>query len=241
MQIGGTTSRVVRTKGGNVQATRIGSLVVTSQRGSVRVSGTTGTVTIETRGSISVEVVGGNLVAKSTGNGGASVTNARGLVDLSVVNGGVHVRSADGDVRVASINGGVSITCIKGRVEVSNVNGSIALTNVGGDVDATTSNSPIEFRGVIYAGRRYRLKSHAASVSMALPPDTPGFTATLSSYRGGMETDFPLATESPFTSRRLIGRYKDHGDELTLVELDSFNGTIKLIKDAATSTTDCRR
>ncbi len=242
VQIGGTTSRVVvRTGGGNVQATHIGSLVVNSQRGSVRVSGTTGAVTIETGGSVSVEDVGGNLVAKSSSNGSASVTNARGLVDLSVVNGGVRVRSADGDVRIASINGGVGIACVKGRVEVSNVNGSIALSDIGGDVDATTSNSPIEFRGAINAGRRYRLKSHAASVSMALSPDTPGFTATLSSYRGGMETDFPLATESPFSNRRLIGRYKDGGDGRTLVQLDSFNGTIKLIKGTAVATTDCRR
>jgi len=242
VQIGGTTSRVVvRTRGGNVQATHIGSLIVTSQRGSVRVSGTTGAITIETGGSISVEDVGGNLVAKSTSNGGASVTNARGLVDLSVVNGGVRVRSADGDVRVASINSGVDIACVKGRVEVSNVNGSIGLSNIGGDVDATTSNSPIEFKGAINAGRRYRLKSHAASVSMALSPDTPGFTATLSSYHGGMETVFPLTVESPFSNRRLIGRYKDGGDGRTLVQLDSFNGTIKLIKDAAVVTTNCRR
>ena len=232
---------VVKTINGNVEAQSVGSLVATSERGTVRVSRAANTVTIVTGGGINADEIGGDLIAKSTKNGGVNVNRARGLVDLSVVNGGVIVRNADGDVRIASINGGVHVVCVKGRVEVGNINGQVTLERLDGDVDAVTSNTPIQFTGAIYAGRRYRLKSHIASVSMTLPPNTPGFTATLSSYKGGIETDFPLATGSPFSNRRFIGRYRAGEDNRISIQLDSFNGTVKLIRTASAISGECSR
>lgn len=212
-----------------------------ADKGDVSVSGIDGSVMIVSGGSISAEGIGGDLVGKATGNGGADVTRVRGLVDLAVVNGGVTIRDAGGDVRVASISGGVDVACVKGRVEVGNVNGPITLTNISGDVEATTSNSPVGFNGAIHPDRRYRLKSHNGSVEMRLPPDAPGFTATLSSYRGGMETDFPLVVQSPFSTRRFIGRYREGGDGRTSIQLDSFNGEVKLVKLDSVAQSDCRR
>lgn len=207
--------------------------------GNVYVTDIAGSVTISSGGDIIAEGIGGDLVAKTI-EGSVKVSRVRGLVDLSVVNGGVTVRDAGGDVRVASINGGVDLACVGGRVDVGNVNGSITLMNIGGDVEAATSNSPVEFTGAIRAEGRYRLKSHSGFVEMRLPSDAPGFTATLSSYRGGMETDFPLAVRSPFSTRRLVGRYREGGASRTSIHLDSFGGGVKLAKTASAVRPDCR-
>lgn len=207
--------------------------------GNVTATNIDGSVVIAAGGDINAVEIGGDLVAKAA-SGEINVSRVRGLVDLSIVNGGVNVRDASGDVRVASINGGVRVACVEGRVEVGNVNGSIMLADIGGDVDATTSNSSVEFTGTLRPGRRYRLKSHNGTIEMRLPSDSIGFTATLSSYGGGIETGFPLAVQTPFSTRRLIGRYREGGDGRTSIYLDSFGGGVKLSKEIAATKPDCR-
>jgi hypothetical protein len=68
----------------------------------------------------------------------------------------------------------------------------------------------------------------------------PGFTATLSSYSGSVETDFPLtldpALQRGSINRRLTGRY---GDGQTQITLESFSQGVKLTKAAPESSNDC--
>src|SRR5439155_13319571 len=74
-----------------------------------------------------------------------------------------------------------------------------------------------------------------------IPADAPGFTATLSSYGGEIETDFPLNVESPLQrgaiNRRIIGRY---GDGQAQIVLDSFSQGVKLSKASAGALKDCK-
>jgi DUF4097 and DUF4098 domain-containing protein YvlB len=97
-------------------------------------------------------------------------------------------------------------------------------------VDANTASGEVLFRGRIQAGGRYRLKTISGEVEMSIQPDPPGFTVTMSSYTGELETDFPLKVESQSQSRvnrRVIGRYGDGQAQLTL---DSFSGSVRILK-----------
>jgi hypothetical protein len=185
-----------------------------------------------------------------TRGGDVEVEDSEGLVDVITTGGAIVVKGARTDVRALSLSGRIDIQCARGRVDVNNTDGSITLSGVTGDVSATATNSPIRFSGAIRADGRYYLKSMSGSVEMEVPANSPGFTATLSSYRGGVGADFQLKTAQPSAgkgksgsqpdaavNRRLIGRF---GNGQAQITLDSFDGKVRLGKMAAGAATECR-
>lgn len=163
-----------------------------------------------------------------TRSGEVKVEGARGLVDVITTSGAIRVRDAGADVRALSISGPIEIECARGRIDASNTIGPIAITGAGERVKAIGTYSDLRLSGAISDGGSYHLKTMSGSVEMALPADE-GFTATLSSYRGGVESDFPLegagtaADGSPH--RQLSGR---HGNGQAQIILDSFDGEVRL-------------
>jgi DUF4097 and DUF4098 domain-containing protein YvlB len=137
--------------------------------------------------------------------------------------------------------GSIEVRCAKGRAEVSSASGSITLTGVGGDADASTASGEVIFTGLLRANGTYRLKSLSGEVLMTIQPDAPGFTATLSTYSGGLDTDFPLKVENPVQrgpiNRRLTGQF---GDGQAKIALDSFSGTVKIAKGTASALKACK-
>lgn len=175
-----------------------------------------------------------------TRSGDVEVEEVSGLVDVITTSGAIMVIKSAGDVRALSLSGRIEVQCARGRVDVSNTDGPITLTGVSGDTTAVATNSQVHFSGAIRAEGRYFLKSMSGAVEMQLPANSPGFTATLSSYRGGIETEFELKTKQPTpnspANRRLIGRY---GNGQAQITLDSFDGQVSLSK-LAVPLKDCR-
>jgi len=208
---------------GDVKIMRVGSLKVSRRSGDVI-----------------VREVKGDLTARSY-NGDVVVENVSGLVDVAAASGDLTVHNAGGDVRANSATGDVEVRCAKGRAEVSSASGSITLTGVGGDVDASTASGDVIFRGPIRVGGSYRLKSLSGGVSMTIQPDVAGFTATLSTYSGGIETEFALKVESPVQggpiNRRITGTY---GNGQAKLALDSFSGLVKIAKGTAAALKECK-
>jgi DUF4097 and DUF4098 domain-containing protein YvlB len=163
-------------------------------------------------------------------------------VDVSATNGDVQVRNAESDVRATSATGDIDVRCAKGRAEVSSASGSIVLIGIGGDAEASTASGDVAFKSAIRAGGNYRLRSISGEVEMTLQPDPPGFTATLITYSGEIDTAFPLKLDSGLPSgeknRRVTGRY---GDGQTKITLDSFSGTVRIVKGAAAALKDCNK
>jgi hypothetical protein len=185
-----------------------------------------------------------------TRSGDVEVEDVAGLVDVITTSGAIVVRNAGSDVRALSLSGRIEIQCARGRVDVSNTDGPITLNGVSGDASATATYSHVRFSGPIRADGRYFLKSMSGAVEMEAPANGPGFTASLSSYRGGVETDFSLKTRQAATNkgnkgntdtspvnRRLIGRY---GNGQAQITLDSFDGKVRLGRMAAGALKDCR-
>lgn len=167
-------------------------------------------------------------------SGLVEVEKASGLVDVITTSGAIRVREAGSDVRVLSISGSVEIECARGRVNVGNTDGAVSLSNIKGDVDATTTSGEIRLLSAIRGEGRYYLKSMSGAVEMSIRPSAPGFTATLSSYRGTIETAFPRKTsqtpKNSASNQRIIHRY---GDGQAQITLDSFDGNIKLNRGPA--------
>ena len=216
-------STLINAGNGDVKITRVGSLKVSRRSGDV-----------------TVREVKGDVTARSF-NGDVVVDNVGGMVDVAATNGDLRVHNAGGDVRTNSATGDVEVRCAKGRAEVASASGSITLIGVAGDVDASTGSGDVIFRGPIRVGGNYRLKSLSGNVSMTLQPDVAGFTATLSTYSGEIDTAFPLKVESPGQggpiNRRITGTY---GNGQAKLALDSFSGTVKIAKGTAAALKECK-
>lgn len=216
-------SALINAGNGDVKVMRVGSLKVSRRSGDV-----------------TVREVKGDLTARSY-NGDVIVDNVGGLVDVAASNGDLRVHNAGGDVRANSATGDIEVRCAKGRAEVSSASGGISLIGVGGDVDASTASADVVFIGTMKAGGNYRLKSLSGDVSMTVQSDAPGFTATLTTYSGSIETDFPLKVESPVQggpiNRRITGAY---GNGQAKLALDSFSGIVKIAKGTGAALKQCK-
>jgi len=168
-----------------------------------------------------------------TQSGEVEIDGISGLADVITTSGVIAVRNAGGDIRALSLSGRIDIDCARGRVDASNTDARITIRGARSDVSATTTYSLVQFIGPIRNDGRYYLKSMSGNVEMETPADSPGFTVSLSSYRGQVETDFELKTtqqpvNSP-TGRRMIGR---RGNGSAHITLDSFDGSVRLKKRA---------
>jgi hypothetical protein len=227
-----------------------GSIEVADLDGGVAISSGTGSVTVSRVGSLKVGSRAGDIEARDikgevtakTLQGGIIVANVAGRVDVSATNGDVEVRNAAGDVRATSATGDIEVRCAKGRAEVSSASGSLTLIGVGGDAEASTASGDVTFKSAIRAGGNYRMKSISGEVEMTVQPDPPGFTATLITYSGEIDTAFPLKLDSGLPggakNHQVTGRY---GDGQAKVTLDSFSGTVRIVKGAAAAFKDCSK
>jgi DUF4097 and DUF4098 domain-containing protein YvlB len=220
---------------------------IESLRGDIEITGLDGTVSVSTgqgaltirnvgslkaatrNGEVTVAGVKGDAVIRSF-NGDLTVDNVSGSVDLSATNGDIIARSTGGNIQVNSASGDIDLQCVKGNATVNTASGAIMMVGIGGNIEANTASGDVSFKGTMRAGGNYKLKSISGAVEMAVQPDPPGFTATLITYSGEIETDFPLSVNAPLTgpiNRRIVGVYKDGQTQITL---DSFSGTVSIIK-----------
>jgi hypothetical protein len=236
-----TELETVESNRGNIQVTNMEATVfVSSGTGSVSVAGAASAKISSRGGAISAKDVKGSLVVRTL-QGSISANNIGGKVDVESANGSVSIRDAAGDLRANSMVGSLDIHCVKGRADITTASGSITIVGVGGDVDAQTTSGSVTFRGAIHNDGRYRLKSLAGVVEMAIQADAPGFNAALLSYSGQIETAFPIKSEAAIKTepinRYIKGTYKGGGAQITL---DSFNGSVRLVKAASGTLKECK-
>ena len=205
---------------------------VTGVETPITVIGHSSNVTLKDVGSVEVH----------TRTGSITIENARGIADVTSSTGAITIAKSRGAVRAVSIAGSIEVRCVKGRIDVGNTQAPIELVGIDGDVEAIAASSTVRFTGPLSADTRYYMKSMSGRVEMILPADTRGFNATLTSYRGPVESDFllrakPAAQDAHTTGHSLTGRF---GNGTAQVTLDSFEGLVKLSKVAPSSIVSCQ-
>jgi hypothetical protein len=199
-------------------------------RSNVQVVGIDTSVTVESKSaSVVLKQVGPAEV--HTREGAVEIENARGYVNVTSTSGSIGVTNSMGGVRANSIAGSIELRCITGRVDVTTAKAPLELIGVDGDVEAMAANSSLRFTGSLRENGRYLLKTLSGRVEMILPASVRGFTATLVSYQGLIETDFSLqggaSAQDNVPNRRIAGRY---GNGSPQIILDSFDGLVKLTR-----------
>ena len=211
---------------------------IESLRGDIGITGLDGTVTVSTRqGALTIKNVG--PLKATTYNGDVTVGGVKGDAAIRSLNGDLTVDNVTGSVNVAATNGNIMAHGTGGNIQVNSASGDIDLHCVKGNATVNTASGDVSFKGAMRVGGSYKLKSISGAVEMAVQPDPPGFTATLITYSGEIETDFPLSVNAPLTgpiNRRIVGVYKDGQAQITL---DSFSGTVSIVK-AMGAQTGCK-
>ncbi len=215
---------------GNVRVANVGSVVIRAGSGDVLVEGVAGNANVEaSSGNITAHGVKGDLVFKA-GSGDARVENVGGLVDGTLQSGTFSGKGVTGAMRVVAISGDIRVDG-SGPAQVQSASGNIVLSSVNGDCDAKTASGNVVFSGEISAEHSYRLKSLSGEAVMRLCGKVPGFTASLRSYSGEIETEFELKVErSAIVTRELVGRYLDGR---TQIQIEAFSGSAKILKCGA--------
>jgi DUF4097 and DUF4098 domain-containing protein YvlB len=232
---------VVDSRDGEIEVTDVdGNVSINAGRDAVTVRRVGALEVVRSHGDVTASDVKGAFVAR-TASGTVTADGVGGRVEIVTSHGGVQVSNAAGDVRVNSASGEITIDCAKGGVEATTLSGSITLSEIGGNIEANTSSGEVIFRGSIRENGRYRLKSLSGEVQVFLQTQPPGFTATLITYNGEVETAFPLKITPPlrggFPNRRITGVYGGGGAQLSL---DSFNGSVRILQSTQKSTKQCK-
>ncbi len=177
----------------------------------VNIKGTRAPIAVETLdGDITVE--GGAETVKLTSiQGRITVTGARGRIELNTVSDDIEAAELQGDIVAETVSGSITVARSDAKsVEIQTVSGELV------------------YDGKILDGGHYSLLTHSGTIAMAMPE---GANATIATAIGSGEVraSFPLPASERPSRRRQTFRL---GTGSASVELESFSGTISLLRPA---------
>jgi DUF4097 and DUF4098 domain-containing protein YvlB len=175
-------------------------------------------------------------VSAETVEGDVRVTGGNGLISLRSVQGSVTLRDAKGRISLNSVNEDVQVINTAGEIMAETVNGEIRLDQVdAATADANTVNGDISYRGPIRDGGRYSLSTHNGDITLTVAPGTNARVA-VSTFDGEFESEFPV----PLSTQKGKGFSFTLGSGSAQVSLESFQGTIQLIRPGSAKGSDRR-
>jgi DUF4097 and DUF4098 domain-containing protein YvlB len=125
-----------------------------------------------------------------------------------------------------SVNGEIDVRDVEGELTAATVNGDITLEGVTSDaVEAGTTNGDIEYEGTLSARGRYTFGTHGGDVTLVVPATTSA-TVSVSSFSGGVESDFPLTLRGTESGGKRFTFTLGAGEGR--IEVGSFSGTVYL-------------
>ncbi len=179
-----------------------------------------------------------------------NVKGTRAPIEVETIDGDITVDGGAETVKLTSIQGRIMVTGSRGRIELNTVSDDIEATELQGDVVAETVSGDITiartdaksvevqtvsgelvYDGKIVDGGHYSLLTHSGTIAVSVPE---GSNATISTAIGSGEVraSFPLPTSERPSRRRQTFRL---GTGSATVELESFSGTISLLRPAEMS------
>lgn len=213
----------VRTEGRRGPASAVNLDITVPAWMGLDLSGVYTDVTVDgARGPITVETVQGEV----------EVNGGEGQVSLSSVQGSVHLRGAKGHIEVHSVNEEVRVSETSGEIRAETVNGDISLRKVDAtSLDASTVNGDLAYDGPLHDGGRYALSTHNGDITLAVPAGGNA-SVSVSTFSGDFESEFPVTVTQGRKGKRFNFTLGNGGPQ---VELESFQGTIRLVRPGSTA------
>lgn len=183
----------------------------------VRVDGLNVAVTVEgTTGDVEVDNIEGMI----------SIRDVTGNIDIESVSGGVSIENVRGSVNVTTVNQNIRLAGVRGDIDVETTNGGITIRGVeSARVRASTVNGFVEYDGAVRDGGSYYLGTHNGRVTMSLA-ERANASVSIATNSGRVDTAFPVQITSLQNRRTQFTL----GTGSATVELESFNGTVHLVR-----------
>ena len=174
-----------------------------------------------------IEVSGGEGAVKAeTVKGDVRIQGAKGAVTCSSVEGQVEVIDCRGRVEAVGVNDIVRVTGASGEIQAESVNGDVFIEQTkSSSVEASTVNGEVFFLGDIRKDGDYSFSSHNGGILIGVAEDTD-CSGSVSTYGGSFHSTFPI--ERSDKKKRENDFTFTIGDGSARLELESFNGSIRL-------------
>jgi DUF4097 and DUF4098 domain-containing protein YvlB len=175
------------------------------------------------------------------------VTGVRGAITAETLEGDITIKGPAESVKLESIQGRIVVQGIRGSTTINTVSESIDASDIQGDilaesvsgnivlhridskvVEAETVSGEIILDGRIMDGGRYSLLTHSGELMVTVPEGANATIATATGS-GDVRASFPLPQSERPSRRRQTFRL---GSGSATVELESFSGSIRLLRPA---------
>ncbi len=247
----------VRTRSASARVRDVEAAAVTTVSGGVSVERVSGDVVVSTTsGRIRVSEVGAARLRTVSGDVEAQLT--RGRLTVSAVSGNFVAADIDGDITAQTVSGNANIHCARGRVDVATVSGDVKLTRLENEILVETTSGNVTFVGALTPVKRCAINAFSGDIRLAVP-ETCGFEGKFKSFRGVIQSDFPLngapgadpTNPAPLNPGAPTGPPPRpgqpsgasitwrHGDGAAKVFLTTFSGKATLIRNQAIDTSPC--
>jgi DUF4097 and DUF4098 domain-containing protein YvlB len=129
-------------------------------------------------------------------SGNIEVRDAGDRVDLASLSGDISLMGVRGTVSIHTLSGDVRLDGARGEVEVETVSGDMQLGDiVSKQVRTHSTSGDLTFAGAVASGGRYEFTTHSGELRLRLPSDV-GAQLTVSTFSGGIESDFPITLKA---------------------------------------------
>ena len=177
-------------------------------------------------GDVKMKELGGRAKVRSV-SGDVEVRGAAGF-EGDLVSGDVTLENIAGDVELKTVSGDVKAAVVKGSVTAESVSGDVEFDGVeeARSVSAKSVSGDIRYRGRIYEGGRYELRSHSGDVRLEIPADS-AFEFEAKTFSGTVDSDFEIQVVGKLSPREIRGTV---GSGKALIRISSFSGSIEIKK-----------
>jgi DUF4097 and DUF4098 domain-containing protein YvlB len=179
------------------------------------------------------------------------VTGVRGAITAETLEGDITIKGPAESVKLESVQGRITVQGVRGSTTINTVSESIEASDIQGDilaesvsgsivlhridskvVEAETVSGEIILDGRIVDGGRYSLLTHSGELMVTIPEGANATIATATGS-GDVRASFPLPQSERPSRRRQTFRL---GSGSATVELESFSGSIRLLRPAEMGT-----
>jgi DUF4097 and DUF4098 domain-containing protein YvlB len=165
-----------------------------------------------------------------TSNGNVRVERLHGRLDAETSNDGIDVVELEGDALLRTSNGHVDVRGLRGSLDATTSNSAITaeIARSSSDVRATTTNGSIDLELPPDFAAGIRAHTSNSSITVHLPSSTNAHVAA-STNNDSISSEFEMTVHGEISKNHLEG---DIGKGGPLVELDTSNGSIRILKGA---------
>jgi DUF4097 and DUF4098 domain-containing protein YvlB len=127
----------------------------------------------------------------------------------------------------------LKLTGSRGNVVVETISGDLDLHDVvSKSVRAHASSGDVSFQGPIQDGGRYEFNTHSGEITLTLPSEI-GAELSLSTFNGGIESDFPITLK--------MGEHGIGSSQAKKLNFTVGHGTARIIAETFSGDINLRR